>query len=54
MMTAEEFQREKEYQTVMCIVQSMRKNGIISQSDYEKIKTLMIEKYNPLLGSLVG
>ncbi len=54
MMTADEFRRETEYQTTMSIAQAMMKNGIISQGDYDKIKALMIQKYSPLIGSLVG
>ena len=53
-MTAEEFQREKEYRTTMYIAQSMKENGIISQDDYDRIKALMLKKYHPLLGTLVG
>ena len=54
MMTAEAFKREKEYQATMSIVRSMVKSGVIDQCDYEKTKALMLQKYSPLLGSLIG
>lgn len=54
MMTEKEFKREKEYQATMSIVHAMVKSGIINQCDYEKIKALMLQKYSPLLGSLIG
>ncbi|SET03051.1 SHOCT domain-containing protein [Anaerobranca gottschalkii] len=51
-MTEEEFQREKNYRVSMAIAKEMLEKGIINIEDYEKIKEIFIEKYNPLLGRL--
>lgn len=51
-MTDEQFEREKRYQASMNLFQSMLKKGLITQEQYAIIDTKMLEKYQPLLGTL--
>ena len=51
-MTDEQFDREKRYQASMNLFQSMLKKGLITQEQYAIIDTKMLEKYQPLLGTL--
>ncbi len=53
MMTEEAFAREQAYQAVMHISRNMLKQGIIDASDYEKIKRLMLDKFQPLIGQVI-
>lgn len=54
MMAADLFKREKEYQATMFLALSMLEKGVIDQRDYDQMKELMLRKYRPLLGSLIG
>ena len=51
-MSREQFEREKMYQTTMCLFRSMLKKGIITKEDYEKAEGLMRKKYSPVVGTL--
>ena len=51
-MPREQFEREKMYQTTMCLFRSMLKKGIITKEDYEKAEGLMRKKYSPVVGTL--
>jgi len=52
MMTPADYKREKLYQTNMAIVRTMQKNGIITEEELYQIDTMLLEKYQPLLGRL--
>ena len=51
-MTHEQFEREKNYQVSRAITKSMLSKGLITTKDYKKIDTMIIAKYNPVIGSL--
>ena len=52
MMTKEQFQREKNYQTSRAIVRSMLDKGLVTEKEYKKIDTKLASKYRPLFGSI--
>jgi len=52
MMTKEQFECEKNYQTSRAVVKSMLNNGLITEKEYKKIDTKLIGKYCPLIGSI--
>lgn len=51
-MTHEQFEREKNYRVSLCIAKAMLAQGLITPHDYKRIDSLLIEKYNPQVGSL--
>ena len=48
----EQFEREKLYQASMSMFRMMRENGLITEEQYALIDTKMLQKYQPLLGTL--
>jgi hypothetical protein len=48
----EQFEREKLYQASMSMFRAMRENGLITEEQYALIDTKMLQKYQPLLGTL--
>lgn len=51
-MNEEQFEREKLYQATMNMFRGMLEKGLITEEQYAVIDTNMLEKYQPLLGSL--
>lgn len=51
-MTEEQFKRERMYQAAMNMFSAMLHRGVISQEQYSIIRTKMLLKYQPLLGTL--
>ncbi len=51
-MSKEQMQREKLYQTTMCIAKRLLGLGLISREEYAEIDTKMRGKYEPSLGTL--
>lgn len=51
-MTNEQFEAESHYQAAISIVKSMLKNDLITPQEYNKINTIMLKKYQPILGGL--
>jgi hypothetical protein len=51
-MTAEQFRREKLYQTALTIAKTMLERGLITAAEYSSIDTILREKYAPSLGTL--
>jgi len=51
-MNSDDFNREYLYQVSVAIVRLMFKNHLITEEDFCRIDAGLIEKYNPLLGSL--
>lgn len=51
-MTDEQFEREKRYQASMNLFQNMLNKGLITPEQYAIIDTKMLEKSQPLLGTL--
>ena len=48
------FNAEKLYQVTMTIAKSMLTKGIITNKEYAVIDTKMLEKYRPILGTLLS
>ena len=51
-MTSDRFESQKQYEVRMSIMRAMLKQGLITQSEYNKIDTKFLKKYNPIFGSL--
>mgnify|MGYP005952744075 CR=1 len=51
-MTAEQFEREKNYRISVNIAKEMLSKAIIDKSDFRKINKLLVKKYNPVVGAL--
>ena len=52
-VTSEELRNEKMYQTTMTIAKNLLKQGVICPEENAQIDTIMTEKNNPSLGSLL-
>jgi len=53
-LSEEMFNAEKLYQVTMTIAKSMLTKGIITSEEYAVIDTKMLEKYRPILGTLLS
>lgn len=53
-LNEELFNSEKLYQVTMTIAKSMLSKGIITTEEYAVIDTKMLEKYRPILGTLLS
>ena len=53
-MTTEQLRRETIFQVTMACVGRMRKNGLLTDDEYEKRREMMLKKYNPPLGKIVS
>lgn len=51
-MTEEQFHREEMYQVTMSLMRSLLNKGSLTRAQYDKIDTVMLEKYQPTLGKL--
>ena len=51
-MNEDQFEREKLYQATMDMFRAMLKKGVITEEQYAVIDTKMLQKYQPLLGTL--
>lgn len=51
-MTREQLAAERDYRISMNIVKSMLDNGLLTRIEYRKIDTMLLEEYQPILGSL--
>jgi len=38
----------------MSLVRQLKKNGAVTDEEYRKIDTIMLEKYRPILGTLLS
>ena len=50
----EEWNNEFQYQITMSLVRQLKENGTISDNEYKQIDTIMLEKYKPILGTLLS
>ena len=50
----EEWNNEFQYQLTMSLVRRLKNNGTISDNEYKQIDTIMLEKYKPILGTLLS
>ena len=53
-MLNEEWNDEFQYQLTMSLVRQLKENGTISDNEYKQIDTIMLEKYKPILGTLLA
>lgn len=53
-MSKEQFKAEKLYQMSLFVAKTMLEKGIISENEYSKINTILLEKYHPILGTLLA
>jgi len=51
-MTNEQLNRERDYGAVMSIARAMLKQGCITDKEYNKINTIFLRKYMPIIGTL--
>lgn len=51
-MTSAQFEREKNYRAAICIAKNMLSEDLINRKEFNKIKSILIAKYNPAIGSL--
>lgn len=51
-MSEDHFRNEKLYQITMILARSMLEKGVISEEDYNEFDTNMLEKYQPIFGTL--
>ena len=49
-----EWNNEFQYQLTMSFVRRLKENGTISDNEYKQIDTIMLEKYKPILGTLLS
>lgn len=50
----EQFRAEKLYRFSLYAVQPMQEEGLISCEEYRQIDTILLEKYRPVLGTLLS
>ena len=50
----EEWNDEFQYQLTRSLVRQLKENGTISDNEYKQIDTIMLEKYKPILGTLLS
>jgi hypothetical protein len=53
-MTNRAFKREMNYQITMSFVRVLKNSGIISDDEYNKIDTIMLNKHRPVIGTLLS
>ena len=52
-MTNEQFEREMRYRVSMAAANSMLRQGLINQAEYDGFNRLMAEKHRPPIGDLL-
>ena len=53
-MSEHEFDCEKRYQAAIQIADALLKKGAVSEKEYHQIKTILLEKYRPILSTLLS
>lgn len=53
-MNKEQFRMERLYQISLSIAKIMLVKGIISKKEYLEIDTILLQKYQPILGTLLA
>lgn len=53
-MTEIQFQAEKRYQVALSIANSLLEKELIKKEEYAAINTILLEKYRPILGTLLS
>ncbi len=50
----ERFRAEKMYRISLSVANSMLEKGVISKEEYSEMDALLLEKYRPVLGTLLA
>ena len=53
-MTEIQFQAEKRYQVAISMAKSLLEKGLLTQEEYTIIDTILLEKFQPALGTLLS
>lgn len=53
-MDEKQFRAEKMYRISLSLAKSMLEKGIISKEEYSEMDTMLLEKYRPVLGTLLA
>lgn len=53
-MSEEQFRTERLYLMSLSVAESMLQKGVISEGEYSEIDTILLEKYRPILGTLLA
>lgn len=53
-MNEQDFNKEKRYQAAMQIANNLLKNGTVTVEEYNRIKTKLLDKYRPILSTLLS
>ena len=53
-MSEEQFRAERLYLMSLSVARSMLKKGIISENEYMEMDTILLEKYRPILSTLLA
>ena len=48
-LNEDQFQRQMDYSATMHALEDLRKQGLLSDSEFEKANSLMVEKYSPII-----
>lgn len=52
-MTQKQFKGEKDYQMTRCLVENLYEQGMLKDDEIEQIRKKLIERYQPVVSSLV-
>lgn len=53
-MNEEQFRAEKMYQVSLSLAKSMLYKGLLTEEEFAVINAILLEKYHPLLGTLLS
>ena len=53
-MTKQQFRAERLYQISLSVAKTMLRKGVVSEEEYKQINTILLEKYRPILGTLLS
>ena len=53
-MTEEQFQAEKRYQVALAMTKTLLKKRLLTQEEYAVIDTILLDKFQPALGTLLS
>ena len=53
-MTELQFQAEKQYQVALAIAKGLLEKGLLTQKEYTIIDTILLDKFQPSLGTLLS
>ena len=51
-MSPAQFRCEKEYGATLAVAERLLSRGLITPAEYRKVRTALIRKYRPVIGSL--